>query len=90
MAASAAAPGARAVDLIGYLPYYRMNASYNANTLPDQLALLDEIRYFGLTINSSGVITPLSGSGSLITHLNRIATIKQAIEALAARRSGRD
>ena len=22
---------ARAVDLIGYLPYYRMNASYNAN-----------------------------------------------------------
>ncbi len=78
----AASTNALAVDLIGYLPYYRMNASYNANWLPDQLPLLDEIRYFGLTVNSSGVITPLSDSGSLATHLNRIATIKQAIEAL--------
>ena len=63
-----AAVPARAVDLIGYLPHYRMNASYNANVLPDQLALLDEIRYFGLTINSSGAITPLGGSGTLATH----------------------
>ncbi len=71
-----------AVDLVGYLPYYRMSGSYNANTLVDQLPLLDEIRYFGLTVNSSGAITPLSGSGSLATNLNRIATLKQAIEAL--------
>ena len=71
-----------AVDLIGYLPYYRMNASYNANTLPEQLPLLDEVRYFGLTINSSGVITPLSGSGSLASHLNRIAILQQAINSL--------
>jgi hypothetical protein len=71
----------RAVDLIGYLPYYRMNGSYNANMLPGQLALLDEIRYFGLTINSSGVITTLDGA-SVASHTNRIATIKQAIQAL--------
>lgn len=74
---------ARAVDLIGYLPYYRMNGSYNANMLPGQLSLLDEIRYFGLTINSSGAISTLDGA-SLSAHTNRIATIKQAIEALPA------
>lgn len=76
-----AGSGAWAVDLIGYLPYYRMNGSYNANTLPAQLPLLDEIRYFGLTINSSGAIATLDGA-SLAAHTNRIATIKQAIEAL--------
>ncbi len=73
---------ALAVDLIGYLPYYRMNASYDANWLPDQLPLLDEVRYFGLTVNASGEITPLSGSGTLTSHLNRIATIRQAIVSL--------
>jgi Glycosyl hydrolases family 18 len=82
LSAMGASSAARAVDLIGYLPYYRMNASYNANTLPDQLPLLDEIRYFGLTINSSGAITPLGGSGSLATHLSRIDVIRQAIDAL--------
>jgi GH18 family chitinase len=78
-----AVPGsARAVDLIGYLPYYRMNAAYNANVLPGQLAMLDEVRYFGLTVNGSGTITPLASSGNMTTHSNRIATIKQAIAAL--------
>jgi GH18 family chitinase len=71
-----------AVDLIGYLPYYRMNASYNTTTLPAQLPLLDEVRYFGLTINNSGVISPLSGSGTLATHLGNIASLKQLIETL--------
>ena len=80
--AAAACPTARAVDLIGYLPYYRMNSNYNSNWLPDQLPLLDEIRYFGLTVNSSGGIVPLSGSGSYQTNLNRIASIKQAIDNL--------
>ena len=81
-AASALASGAWAVDLIGYLPYYRMNASYNANVLPRQLAMLDEIRYFGLTAGSNGSIVPLSDSGSVTTNLGRIATIRQAIEAM--------
>jgi chitinase len=82
LSAIGASSAARAVDLIGYLPSYRMNASYNANTLPDQLPLLDEVRYFGLTIDSSGAITPLSVNESLATNLSRIATIRQAIEAL--------
>lgn len=79
-AAAVASSAAWAVDLIGYLPHYRMNASYNTNWLPDQLALLDEVRYFGLTINSSGAIVPLEGS--LGTHLANIAVIKQTIETL--------
>lgn len=71
------------VDLIGYLPWYRMSGSYNTGTLPDQLAMLDEVRYFGLTAASNGTVTPLGGgSGNMATHLDRIATIKAAIEAL--------
>jgi len=70
------------VDLIGYLPHYRMNSTYNTGTLPAQLAMLDEIRYFGLTAASNGTVTPLGGSGNMASHLNRIATIKSAIEAL--------
>jgi chitinase len=69
------------VDLIGYLPYYRMNASYNANTLSDQLEMLDEIRYFGLTAASNGTISTLDGA-SVASHTNRINIIKNAIEAL--------
>jgi hypothetical protein len=79
----AAAPAASAVDLIGYLPYYRMNPTYNANTLPDQLPLLDEIRYFGLTAASNGTIATLDGA-SIASHTNRINIIKDAIAALPA------
>ena len=72
-----------AVDLVGYLPYYRMSAAYNANTLPTQLSMLDEVRYFGLTVDFSGSIVPLGpGSGSLSTHLDRISTIRQTIATL--------
>jgi GH18 family chitinase len=77
------ASGTLAVDLIGYLPYYRMNSSYNAGTLPAQLALLDEIRYFGLTAASNGTITTLDG-GSVASHTNRINIIKNAIAGLPA------
>src|SRR3954468_12468241 len=72
----------RALDLIGYLPYYRMNASYNAGTLPTQLGMLNEIRYFGLTAASDGSIVPLAGSGTMQSHLDNIAVIKQKIEAM--------
>src|SRR5256885_16109889 len=69
-----------AVDLIGYLPYYRMNNTYNTNTLPSQLSMLSEIRYFGLTASNSGTIVPLSGS--MASHLSNIANIVSAINAL--------
>ena len=72
----------KALDLIGYLPYYRMNASYNAGTLPTQLGMLNEIRYFGLTAASDGSIVPQAGSGTMQSHLNNIALIKQKIEAM--------
>jgi hypothetical protein len=78
------ARGAAAVDLIAYLPYYRMNASYNQSTLPAQLGMLNEIRYFGLTAANDGSIVPLSGSGTLQSHLNNIALIKQKIDAMPA------
>jgi hypothetical protein len=79
-----AASNAWAVDLIGYLPYYRMSNFYVTNTLPNQLPMLDQVRYFGLTVNSSGVITPLSGSGTLASHLSNITTLEQKIVALPA------
>jgi hypothetical protein len=76
-----------AVDLIGYVPWYRMDTGYVTGTLPAQLAMLDEVRYFGLTAASNGTIVPLPAccggtSGDMETHLGRIATIKSAIEAL--------
>ena len=80
--ASSAGNSALAVDLIGYLPYYRMSAGYNANVLPGQLALLDEIRYFGLTAASNGTVAPLGGSGSLTTNEDRIKAIKDRIDLL--------
>jgi GH18 family chitinase len=75
----------RALDLIGYLPYYRMSASYNSGTLPTQLGMLNEVRYFGLTAGSDGSIQPLSGSGTLQSHKDNIATIKQKIGTTSTR-----
>jgi hypothetical protein len=71
-----------ALDLIGYLPSYRMNASYNTGTLPTQLGMLNEIRYFGLTAASDGSIIPLPNTPAMQTHLNNIAIIKQQIDAM--------
>src|SRR6476660_8661295 len=75
----------RAVDLIGYLPYYRMNATYTSGTLPAQLGMLDEVRYFGLTAGSDGSIQPLSGSGTLQSHKDNIAIVKQKIGTASTR-----
>src|SRR5262245_23155342 len=57
-----------AVDLIGYLPYYRMGSSYNNNVLPTQLGMVNESRYLGVTAGSAGSIPPLAGSGTVLTH----------------------
>ena len=77
------APG---VDLVGYIPDYRMtNSNYVNNVLPRQIALLDEVRYFGITVNSNG-------SGALTTtttHRNDISKLKQIIDALPADRRPR-
>lgn len=70
----------QAVEIIGYVPYYRLNSNYLNNILPGQLSILDEVRYFGLSVNSSGEITSLSGS--VAAHKNNIATIKNIIDAL--------
>jgi len=47
-----------------------------------QLGMLNEIRYFGLTAASNGSIVPLAGTGTLQSHINNIATIKQKIDAM--------
>ncbi|BBO31207.1 glycosyl hydrolase family 18 protein [Lacipirellula parvula] len=67
-----------ALDLIGYLPNYRINANYIANTLPGQLAMLDEIRYFGITVNGNGTLTTTAAD------LSNLQSIKSAIDALPA------
>ena len=79
-----AADRAGAVDLIGYVPYYRMSGTYLTSYLPNQLPMLDEVRYFGLTINNSGAIVPLPGSDSLPTQMTKIQTIANDIAALPA------
>jgi hypothetical protein len=69
-----------AVDLVGYVPYYRLSDNYLNNILPDQLSILDEVRYFGLSVNNSGGISSLSGS--VDSQKNNIATIKGIIDSL--------
>lgn len=75
-----ATTSASALDLIGYLPHYRLSSGYVNNVLPGQLTMLDEVRYFGLTVDSNGGIVPLSGS--LQSHLNNISTIQGVIDSL--------
>lgn len=74
---TAASPAA-ALDLIGYLPNYRINANYVANMLPGQLAMLDEVRYFGITVNANGTLTTTAAD------MNHLQSIKTAIDALPA------
>lgn len=71
IATTASTPAATfAVELMGYVPNYRMRndnpalppeqdpfSSYTLNTLKPQMALLDEVRYFGLTVNANGTLT---------------------------------
>lgn len=59
-----------AVELTGYLPNYRLRndieelppeqdpfSSYTLNMLKPQMAMLDEVRYFGITVNANGTLT---------------------------------
>lgn len=55
-----------------------MNATYINNTLPDQLAMLDAVAYFGISVNGSGNLTTTS------TDLNNIASIKSIIDGMPA------
>ena len=43
-----------AVELIGFVPYYQLSSNYLNNILPEQISILDEVRYFGLSVNSFG------------------------------------
>jgi GH18 family chitinase len=80
LALASTAVNAAALDLIGYLPYYRLNSNYLNNVLPGQLSMLDEVRYFGLTVDSNGGI--VSQSGTLQSHKNNIAAIQDVINSL--------
>ena len=82
LAIAAPASNAAALDLIGYLPYYRINNTYLNNVLPGQLSMLDEVRYFGLSVDSNGGI--VSMSGSLQSHKYNIAAIQGVINSLPA------
>ncbi len=77
-----AAGECRALDLVGYLPSYRMSASYNNSTLPTQLSMLNEVRYFGMTAGSDGSILSSSGGSSLVADKGNIQTIASKISGL--------
>src|SRR4029077_18534611 len=69
-----------ALDLVGYLPYYYLYDAadpYIATVLPTQLGMLNEVRYFGLTVGSDGSILP--HDETLQFHKDKIALIKQLI-----------
>ena len=73
IAASIAMP-CSAVELIGYVPYYRMgDANYVNNVLPTQLSMLSEVRYFGVTVTATGALTTTAAD------LANIATLAQKI-----------
>ena len=76
IAASRAMPSS-AVELIGYVPYYRMgDANYVNNVLPTQLSMLSEVRYFGVTVTATGALTTTAAD------LANIATLAQKISLL--------
>jgi hypothetical protein len=72
------------VDLIGYVPYYSMNGDYFTTTLPRQLQMVNEVRYFGLTVDATGAVVPLAGSGDKDSHLQHISDLKAEIDSLPA------
>src|SRR6476661_769531 len=82
LVAACVACDSRALDLVGYVPYYRMGATYNNSMLPTQLSMLNEVRYFGLTAASDGSILSSSGGSSLITDKGNIQTIASKISSL--------
>jgi Glycosyl hydrolases family 18 len=72
-------PFVDAVQLTGYLPSYRINqpdSDYVKNVLPAQLQLLDEVRYFGMTVAADGTLT------SSAEHLANLSALRTTIDAL--------
>jgi hypothetical protein len=64
------------VDFVGYLPGYQMKCDYVEHVLPEQLPLLDEIRYFGITTDDAGRLTTKPAD------LENVRRIKAAIDRL--------
>jgi GH18 family chitinase len=70
---------ALAVELVGYVPNYRMGAGdFARDVLPAQLALLDEVRYFGISVDGDANLTTTDGD------LKNLETIKSLIDCLPA------
>lgn len=70
---------ALAVELVGYVPNYRMGAGdYPREVLPAQLALLDEVRYFGVSVDDAAKLTTTDAD------LKNLETIKSLIDRLPA------
>lgn len=73
------AASALAVDLVGYVPDYRMGAGdYAREVLPEQLPLLDEVRYFGISVEGDANLTTTDAD------LKNLDTIKTLINRLPA------
>jgi GH18 family chitinase len=68
---------ALAVELIGYVPNYRMeNRKFAGDVLLEQLKLLDEVRYFGITVLPSAELSTTDAD------LGRLRSIKSLIDRL--------
>ncbi|MCA9148164.1 MAG: PEP-CTERM sorting domain-containing protein [Planctomycetales bacterium] len=60
-----------AVEIVGYLPDYRFKEPYYSSVLPEQLPLLDEVRYFGMTIAADGSLNVTASHEANLTKLAR-------------------
>jgi GH18 family chitinase len=85
LAAVMTTPATLGVELMGYLPNYRMRndtpalpseqdpfSSYTLNTLKPQMAMLDEVRYFGITVNANGTLTTSLADEGNIQKINSL------------------
>jgi GH18 family chitinase len=68
-----------AVDLVGYVPNYRTSAGdYTRKVLPEQLPLLNEVRYFGVSVDAEANLTTTDAD------LKNLETIKTLVDRLPA------
>jgi GH18 family chitinase len=83
LAVVAAGQPASGLDFVGYLPRWQMKAGYLEKVLPAQLTLLDEVRYFGITMDDAGTLTAKPED------LERLHTLRAVIDRLPERRRPR-